>query len=163
MVNVATTYMIQYQLNPKIMMVVCGVGIMLIFLYLAYFQLVYQPYYSKPINNYRFAVYFTMGFYSMFGNTIDFLKINSYQFISDFAPILLVILFISGYYINSYYHDKSLIRIYSNMSKKQIIDKLNNDTSNGQLFFISDNNRKDIYRSVERISNNNNKYIYIFK
>ncbi|ORX61102.1 hypothetical protein BCR36DRAFT_6913 [Piromyces finnis] len=151
LVNVATTYMIQHRTSPKIIMVIVGFGIMFTFSYLAITQLLSQSYYSRPINNYRFSVYFTMATYSAFGNLSDFLGINSSQLVCDIAPVLLVILFITGYFINNYYHKKSLERIYKNLCKKKITDDLRNNMTNDQLYQI-EKKKKNIYNSVDRIT-----------
>jgi len=134
----------------------------LIFLYLAYFQLIYQPFYSNFINNYRFSVYFGIGGFSLYNIIVHLLNLNSSQIIADISVIFLIILFISGYFFNSYYHKKTLNRIYRNFREKNIMN-LSKSTSNDKK--ANDPIKKTVYQSVERITTDKfiKKEIKVFK
>lgn len=134
----------------KILYIIYG-AFSIIFLYLAYFQLIHQPFYSRLINNYRFSVYFGIGGFSLYNIIIHLLNLNSSQFIADISAVFLIVLFISGYFFNSYYHKKTLNRIYNKFREKNIATNLNKSTSNDKITNDHKKN-KSVYQSLERIS-----------
>ena len=144
--------MITHQLNLRIVSNVVSACGILIFLYLAIFQLKNQPYYSKSINNYRFAVYSSFSAYMAYGVIIGELNLNSSQIVCDLSPVLLILFFIGCYFFNNYYYNKRSKRIYKKLYEKHVTENLKNSVSKEG----SVNNpvkTKNIYKSVERISN----------
>ena len=146
--------MTTHQLNEQIILNVVGTCGVLIFLYLAIFQLKNQPYYSKSINNYRFAVYSSFSAYSAYGIIINEVKISSSQFICDVSPVLFILFFTVFYFFNNYYYNRRSKRIYKKLYEKHVTENLKNSVSKeGSVNNPVKTKNKNIYKSVERISN----------
>ncbi|KAL6591207.1 hypothetical protein U3516DRAFT_805657 [Neocallimastix sp. 'constans'] len=131
-----------------------------IYIYFAYNQIIYQPFYSKPVNNYKFAVYFSLALYSFFTFLICLLKINTSSAMDLISLIIILILFIIGYKCNDFYYNNILKRIYKKFNEKKMITNLKKATSSDELKYNPENfKKKDIYISLERIA----KQVYIKK
>ncbi|OUM62539.1 hypothetical protein PIROE2DRAFT_11117 [Piromyces sp. E2] len=166
LVNEGTNIMITHHWDLRIVAKTVSIGGILIFLFLAINQLMTQPYYSKTINNYRFAVYFSLCLYMLYGLMVGELGLNNSQFICDISLILQIIFFVTSYFINNNYYNKSLKRIYKKFHDKQITENLKNQVS--KEYSIKDLEKpmkKNIYNSVERITKETflNKEIKVFK
>ena len=123
-----------------------------IYIYFAYNQIIYQPFYSKPVNNYKFAVYFSLALYSFFTFLICLLKINTSSAMDLISLIIILILFIIGYKCNDFYYNNILKRIYKKFNEKKMITNLKKATSSDELKYNPENfKKKDIYISLERI------------
>jgi len=130
-----------------------NIVVILSFLYLAFIQLKNQPYYSNTVNNYKFAIYFSIGSFSLYSFIVYISKINSSQFVCDISPFILIVLLILSYKFNSFYQNKTVKRIYKKFQEKEMINKLRKTTSSDELKLSPDKlKNKKIFQSVERIS-----------
>ncbi|ORY78701.1 hypothetical protein LY90DRAFT_70311 [Neocallimastix californiae] len=151
-----------YSNGINIMYTIIGGNIVVIlsFLYLAFIQLKNQPYYSNTVNNYKFAIYFSIGSFSLYSFIVYISKINSSQFVCDISPFILIVLLILSYKFNSFYQNKTVKRIYKKFQEKEMINKLRKTTSSDELKLSPDKlKNKKIFQSVERIT----KEVYIKK
>ncbi|KAL6605489.1 hypothetical protein U3516DRAFT_556458 [Neocallimastix sp. 'constans'] len=124
-----------------------------IFLFLAYSQLKYQPFYSIQVNNYRFGVYLSLGSLSLYTLVIYILKKNSSQIVADVSIFFLFIIFFIGYYYNNYYFKKSVNRVYKRYTEKVIINNLRKNSSDEELDYNPEKMKKlNAYQSIERIT-----------
>jgi len=125
--------------------------ITLLYLYLSYSQLICQPYYSVLANNYRYAVYFSLGGLGVIGLLTNILGLNTYQIIVDLIPGIFIMLFIIGYTFNRFYYRKVLLDIYKRLNEREVLEK---SISNNELQYNPMNYKnKTKYSSIERISN----------
>ncbi|ORX77038.1 hypothetical protein BCR32DRAFT_270911 [Anaeromyces robustus] len=132
----------------------CIFFIGLIFLYISFAQLKSQPYYSETVNNYKFAVYFSIGVYSLFTFIMCILKINTNAIVGNLFILLYVVLFIGGYFLNSIYKNHLLKNIYKKFHEKESIKHLRESVSEDELKYGSEKLvKKNFYNSVERITN----------
>lgn len=123
------------------------------FLFLAYNQLKLQPYYSPTINSYKFAMYFALGAFSLYALLISLFDANSNQFLCDFSPFLVLILFGIGYRFNIIYYKSTIKRIYKRFQEKQLITNLKKSTSIDELKLSPERlKNRNVYQSVERIT-----------
>jgi len=67
--------------------------------------------------------------------------------------LLYVIMFIVGYFYNNYYSNIVRRRVFKKLREKKIIHKLKKSLSSDELRFSPEKlEKKDVYKSVERIS-----------
>lgn len=127
----------------------------IIYIYLAHFQITHQPFYSKKINNYKFSVYFSIAIFSFFTFLMCLFKINTSSVLALLSPLIIIVSFIIGYKYNAYYYKKILKRIYKKFNEKQLVTDLKKTTSIDELKFSPEKfKKKNVYQSVERICMN---------
>jgi len=149
MKNVIPTLLIKIIDKSKTQLILSGV-IAILYLYLSFNQLFYQPYYSASANNYRYAVYFSFGSISAISLLTSILGLNRYQITADLLPIIFFVLFAIGYYINKFYYRRTVLNIYMRLSEK---DSLEKNLSDDELQYNPLNHKKKTkYTSIERIS-----------
>ena len=76
------------------------------------------------------------------------LRINNSRVISIISVVLLFLLFAVGYMINRFYTKRVLVRIYKKFYDKQMANESKSDSMDNEEIL----KKKDIYKSVERIS-----------
>jgi len=134
--------------------IVMNFTLFLSFLYLAYFQLIYQPYYSNTVNNYKFSVYFTISLFAIYAFLISEINLSDNQFICDILPLVGLLFFILGFSLNKLYYKKTLKRIYKKFQEKKIVNELRESSSVDKMQLSPENYKnKNIFQSLERISN----------
>ena len=126
----------------------CLVITSFLFLYMAYSHLKSQPFYSPTVNNYKFGIYFSLGVFALYTLLICILKINNSRVIAITSAILVILPFVVGYMMNRFYTKRVLVKIYKKFYEKKVANESKSD-----LIFNDENlNKKNIYKSVERIS-----------
>jgi len=124
---------------------------------MAYSHLKSQPFYSSTVNNYKFGVYFSLGVFGLYTFVMCILRINNSRVISIISVVLLFLLFAVGYMINRFYTKRVLVRIYKKFYDKQMA----NESTSDSMYNDEKMSKKDIYKSVERISTI--KLLFFFK
>ncbi|ORX45582.1 hypothetical protein BCR36DRAFT_299255, partial [Piromyces finnis] len=137
---------------------ICIVITSMLFFYMAYYQLIKQPYYSSTVNNYKFAVYFSLGLFSFYTFILCILKANSSSIIPYISVVILIFIFIASYCYNQYYKNSIIKRVFKKFKEKNVVHNLRKTLSTDELKFCPDNlEKKDVYKSIERITSE--KYI----